>query len=409
MICPNDGMLRARIDNELIEADLEQITQHLASCAACRSRMGKVANDATGVQEFLATVTSRPEPVSVDAISAYAAFRNPVAAEQQEEGSWLERLFAPRWRPAWGLIAAAAIVGIFLGFSPARLWAQRILAMLRVQKIAVVSIDPSTLVSNVEPDSRPYRLINQFVSDNVLVTIDPGKPNVVPSVAMASQLAGFPIRTLSNLGTPQKVQVNGEAAFQMNLNRDRIETLLQEVGRADIQIPESVDGALVAAHIPKTVVSMYGDCPARQAYRASPAQSSPAQEMAGHKMERLAGINNVNCVYLIQAPSPTVSMPPDLNMAEIAEAGLQFAGMSPGEAHAFCQTVDWSSTLVIPVPRNSSSYEKVKVDGVEGTLIAETVAQSNRYSLLWIRNGVIYSLMGWGDSDQALNLAASLN
>jgi len=104
-----------------------------------------------------------------------------------------------------------------------------------------------------------------------------------------------------------------------------------------------------------------------------------------------------------------VSMPPDLNMAEIAEAGLQLAGMSPGEAHAFCQTVDWSSTLVIPVPRNSSSYEKVKVDGVEGTLIAETVAQSNRYSLLWIRNGVIYSLMGWGDSGQALNLAASLN
>jgi hypothetical protein len=126
-------------------------------------------------------------------------------------------------------------------------------------------------------------------------------------------------------------------------------------------------------------------------------------------MERLAGINNVNCVYLIQAPSPTVSMPPDLNMAEIAEAGLQLAGMSPEEAHAFCQTVDWSSTLVIPVPRNSSSYEKVKVDGVEGTLIAETVAQSNRYSLLWIRNGVIYSLMGWGDSDQALSLAASLN
>ena len=34
MICPNDGMLRARIDNELIEADLEQITQHLGSCAA---------------------------------------------------------------------------------------------------------------------------------------------------------------------------------------------------------------------------------------------------------------------------------------------------------------------------------------------------------------------------------------
>jgi hypothetical protein len=198
----------------------------------------------------------------------------------------------------------------------------------------------------------------------------------------------------------------------MNLNRDRIETLLDEIGRGDIQIPESVNGALVAVHIPRSVLSMYGDCPTRESYRPSRAQSSPGQELAERRaerrMERLTEVNNLNCVYLIQAPSPTVSMPPDVNMADIAEAGLQLAGMSQSEAHAFCQTVDWSSTLVVPLPRNRSSYEKVKADGVEGTLITETLPQSNRYSLLWIRNGVIYSLMGRGASSQALNLVASL-
>ncbi len=65
-----------------------------------------------------------------------------------------------------------------------------------------------------------------------------------------------------------------------------------------------------------------------------------------------------NCVYLVQVPSPTVSVPPNLNMAEIAEAGLQLAGMTASEAHAFCQTVDWSSTMVVPVPRNSSTFER---------------------------------------------------
>jgi hypothetical protein len=409
MTCPNDGMLRAHLDNELTSTELEQLNPHLASCTECRSRADKLANDAARVRQSLATLTPRAEHVSVDAISAYADFRNAVAVEPQPQSSWLRGLIAPRWRPAWGLVAAAVIVGVFFGFDPARIWAQRILAMLRVQKIAVVSIDPSAFRSNAEPDSRPYQLINQFVSDNVAVTIDPGKPDIVSSVATASQLAGFHIRTLSNLGAPQRVRVNGEAAFQMNLNRDRMETLLDEVGRGDIQIPESVNGALVAVHIPKTVISMYGDCPIREAYRTARGQSSARQEMAEHKMERLAGINDLNCVYLIQAPSPTVSLPPDLNMAEIAEAGLQLAGMSPGEAHAFCQTVDWSSTMVIPVPRDSSSYEKVTTDGVEGTLITETLPQSNRYSLLWVKDGVIYSLMGRGDSSQALNLAASLN
>jgi hypothetical protein len=103
-----------------------------------------------------------------------------------------------------------------------------------------------------------------------------------------------------------------------------------------------------------------------------------------------------------------VSVPPDLNMSEIAEAALELAGMSPAEAHSFCQTVDWSSTLVVPIPRNTSSYETVSVDGVEGTLIQETLSQGNRYSLLWIRNGVIHSLAGRGNSSDALTLAASL-
>jgi hypothetical protein len=122
----------------------------------------------------------------------------------------------------------------------------------------------------------------------------------------------------------------------------------------------------------------------------------------------MANINDTNCTYLIQAPGPTVSVPPDLNMSDIAEAALELAGMSPAEARSFCQTVDWSSTLVVPIPRNSSSYETVTVDGVEGTLITETLSQGNRYSLLWIKNGVIHSLAGHGNSSDALSLAASL-
>jgi len=193
----------------------------------------------------------------------------------------------------------------------------------------------------------------------------------------------------------------------MNINRDRVATLLDEIGSSDINIPESANGALIAVHIPKTVISMYGDCPVRNRHVSSNPQSK-AEALAERKMERMANINDTNCTYLIQAPGPTVSVPPDLNMSDIAEAALELAGMSPAEARSFCQTVDWSSTLVVPIPRNSSSYETVTVDGVEGTLITETLSQGNRYSLLWIKNGVIHSLAGHGNSSDALSLAASL-
>jgi hypothetical protein len=306
-----------------------------------------------------------------------------------------------------GLATAAVVVVVLVGADPVRLWAQKVLAMLRVQKIAVVTIDPTTLMSSSEPESRPYKLINQFFTANVVVTIDPGKPDVVPTVTRAAQLAGYPIRTIANLGAPQSVQVNGETAFQMTIDRDRVETMLDEVGRSDIRIPASANGALIAVHIPKIVVSMYGDCPVRRSYRDSNTQSQ-AEVLAERKIEHMAGVTNSNCTYLVQAPSPTVSVPPELNMSEIAEAALELAGMSPAEARSFCQTVDWSSTMVVPIPRNSSSYETVTVDGVEGTLITETLSQGNRYSLLWIKNGVIHSLAGHGNSSDALTLAASL-
>jgi hypothetical protein len=152
---------------------------------------------------------------------------------------------------------------------------------------------------------------------------------------------------------------------------------------------------------------MYGSCPAWHKAGNSNSESH-AEALAQRKMERMANLKETNCTYFMQAPSPTVSVPPNLNMSEIAEAALELAGMSPSEAHSFCQTVDWSSTMVVPIPRNTSSYEKVSVDGVDGTLITETLAQGNRYTLLWIKNGVIQSLMGQGDSSDALTLAASL-
>ena len=105
-----------------------------------------------------------------------------------------------------------------------------------------------------------------------------------------------------------------------------------------------------------------------------------------------------------------MSVPPDLNIAQVAEAGLQLAGMSADAAHAFCQTVDWTSTLVIPIPRDATSYQTVEVDGVQGTFInrPQWGRRPAGYNLLWVKNGVIHSLVGRGESATAVALADSL-
>lgn len=405
MNCIHDGILRARLDGELAEGELAEVNQHLAVCNDCRARFEKIKREGARTEGLLALLAPSEEGPTTNTASAYARF-NSRRASDEAVTSWVGGLVSARWRPAWGLAGAALLVILCVSVTPVRTWAQRMLAMLRVQKITVVTIDPSTLMSSGEPDSRPYKLINQFFADNVIVTMDPGPAQIVADPSKAAQLAGYRVRTIGSLGAAQHVQVSGETAFQMTINRERVETLLDEVGRSDVRIPDSANGALIAVHIPKIVISMYGDCPIRQV-STNPNQSRE-EALAERKMEHIAGMKNANCTYLIQAPSPTVSVPPDLNMPEIAQAALELAGMSPTEARSFCQTVDWSSTLVVPVPRNTGSYETVTVDGVDGTLITETFPQGTRYSLLWVKNGMIHSLAGHGNASDALMLAASL-
>ena len=392
MNCLNDGTLRAKLDGQLNAEDSPAIDRHLATCAACQRRLETLAGDAERVRAALATLAPGPqEGISAPPL-AYARFQ----AQQTEEpapSSFVNRIFAAPFRPAWAAASLLAILIGFLSFAPARSWAQRVLAMLRVQKIAVVSIDTQAL-ENQQTASATGKMISQFISDNIVVTMH-SEPQTVASVDQASQLAGFQVRLLSARSDAPKITVQGEHGFQLTLNRERLQGILDEFGRSDLQLPSSVDGALMAVHIPNAVTAVYGQCP----------QLGKNNWQNPPKVSDLAG-----CVTLAQVPSPTVSVPPDLNLQQLATLALQATGMSAQDAETFCNTVDWTSTLVLPIPSDAASYETTNVDGVQGTLITLRGWGTGMpgYSLLWVKNGIIYSLDGFGSTDQAVPLADSL-
>jgi hypothetical protein len=88
---------------------------------------------------------------------------------------------------------------------------------------------------------------------------------------------------------------------------------------------------------------------------------------------------------------------------------LQFLGMSANDAASFTQTVDWTSTLVLPVVRGKSTYEQVHVNGNDAALLRPVNgAESARFSLMWVDNGIIFNLNGTGDDTTAINLASQL-
>jgi len=390
MNCPNEGALRAKLDRQLADEESRAIDQHLAECAVCRQKLENLTADAERVQEALAALAPGPHEVLTDPPVAYARFLAQEPAESAPS-SLFSRLFTAHMRPVWAGAALAAVLVACFGFAPARSWAQRVLAMLRVQKI--VPIDAQALQGL--QGSATGKMIGQFISDNIVVTEHADKPQVAADAAEARQLAGFQVRLVGARADAPKIAVQGERGFQMTLNRDRLQGILDEFGRSDLVLPSSVDGALVAVHIPKLVVETYGQCP--QPGKNGPQKSPDVSQLA-------------NCVTLVEVPSPTVSVPPDLNVQQLATLALQAAGVSAQDAQALCNNVDWTSTLVLPIPGDAGSFETTTVDGVQGTLI--TLRGWARglpgYSLLWVKSGIIYSLTGFGSTDQAVPLADSL-
>ena len=386
MACITDGTLRAQLDGELSEAEQLEVKRHCESCAECRRRSEAIARSAERVRGVLSSLSPVEQEVPSDARTAFLRFQARRVAFERQGPSRVASLFAKRLAPAWVSLAVVCLIAVVLAFAPARSWAQRILGLLRVQKITVVPIDFGAL-DDPSNRARLGKTISQLISDDVVFTVKPSEPQSVETPEEAERKVGFKIRLLPPAGRTPELKVLGEQAFQLTIDRDRLQAILDEAGRSDLQLPFALDGATITARIPKLAFVQYGHC---------------SRPEAGAQTD---------CIRFIQAPSPMVSVPPELNMAELAEVALQLAGMKPEAAQQFSRSVDWTTTLVLGIPQGTSA-RTVEVDGVQGTLIEEPGWGDRRpsvHKLLWVRNGTIYALFVWGDSADVLTLAESLN
>ena len=385
--------LRTYLDRELPAAEQARAEQHLAGCPDCRVRLQAVSERASLVGARLASLDPKP----VEGPRPAAVVLSQLRRKQQKETVPMFKSLLSK-RPLWAGLSAILVLAVAFSFSPVQAWASEFLGLFRVQRVQVLPID-TTQLSSLSNDSTLVKQISQLFSDSMTVTREPGAPVVEANAAAASQAAGFNVRLLgAGQGTP-RLTVSGSTAFEVVINRQRAQALLDEAGRSDLQLPASVDGAKVSVNIPAGATAAYGDCTLPPVNEKSPTS----------RFQRGMPAPNSDCTMLAEVPSPTVNTPPDLNIAQLAEIGLQFTGMTAAQAHQFSQSVDWTSTLVIPFPSDAGTYEQVNVDGVSGTLIARREGGAgSHYSLIWVKNGIIYGLAGMGTAQQATTLANSL-
>lgn len=272
------------------------------------------------------------------------------------------------------------------------------LQSLRMQKVQAVNADFSPYVdANANPTL--HQMVTQMISDKVQVeTNEEDQP--VADAAAARQLAGFDVLLLGARKDVPKLVVGGSHKIAVTVDRSRLQAIATEAGHPDLSLPQSLDGATVAVQVPRSVQVQYGTCPG---------PASAGQVVANNITGPSPTTTQYSdCVRLREGPDPIVNVPSGLDIGGLAQIGLETAGMTPTQASDFLHTIDWKATLTLAVPRSLRSYQVVKVDGTNGTLLSMAGRRGPGYALIWTKSGIVYSLTGFGDSSQAVGLADSL-
>jgi len=304
-----------------------------------------------------------------------------------------------RLRPLWIGLTLIAVLAVALSFPSVQALADNFLRLFRVQQITTLPLDLTSL-KDARYDPAIAQTLSQMMSDQVKVTRQPGQPHDLANAAQASQEAGFQVRLSSDPSQSlSRLMLQPGIAFQGTYNQALAEQVLKSFGKGDLTLPSGLDGAVVKVDVPDAVTAAYGQCRYNTAPEARSETGGPTLAI-GDK-----------CLLLVQLPSPTIDTPPDLPINQLAQIGLQVLGMSPDKAAQVANQIDWTTTLVIPIPRGQMNSQTVSADGVEATLLTQVAPETNMaptYSLVWVKNGIVYGIMGTGDPAKAISLANSL-
>lgn len=275
-------------------------------------------------------------------------------------------LFAPSRRAVVTAVTLLFIFSVGFTFPTVRAAASDFLGNFRVQKFAAISISPDQLAvleQVAESGLRPGEI--QFVEE-------PGEATAVDSLREASRRTGMrPLLTLPQLGEPSEILVTdgGSAIFTINLEESR--AILELAGADPNLLPQELNNRDVR-------IFMFNG----------------------------VGQRWVDGTMLLQTESPIVEYPGGIDPAPLGEALLQLLGLSNVEAARLARQIDWTSTLVLPVPTDVGTFQEVTVQGVSGLYL--NAVNQGESALVWQKNGMLYMLGGSGNVDALLDIVNGL-
>lgn len=296
----------------------------------------------------------------------------------------------------WLWLAPLAALGWLLLTASGREQGAAFLAKLRMARPAGVSVSIPAFAGPTGT-RRLADAVAAMVADSVHI-IREARDTTAADAATAARAAGFVLHLPDTRRDTPIVRLETARSVSMSIDRGQLRTMLSEAGRTPRALPASLHGATLAIETPAAVRAQYGHCP-------EAVSTSLQNQIIGQPPPTTA---STDCVVLTESPVARASVPAGLDMRELVELALEVAGMSPRQAADFQRSFDWPVALTLSVPRFMRSSDTLHVNGAPALLVNLGGRRGPTYELIWAKDGMVYSLEGYGSTADGLSTARSV-
>lgn len=370
-----DDRLMRYLDGELSTGEETAIRDHLAASPADTDRLHTMQAERDAVSAAMRNLA----PGSHDLPDTRRALARLQQTQSPPKETFVMTVLKNKQtrQLAAGVAALVVLIGLFT-LAPVRAFASDLLGMFRVERFVVVEVDEERL-------DAIFQLIDEdsFFGEMEMIE-EPAEPVEAASVEEAAGLAGLTPRLPAELGAPTSIMVEFGSTMEYTPSVEDLRLIFTGLEMDPNILPDTIDGQTFTI------------------------QTFPGIGVAYEE----------DGVMLFQGLSPVMDAPEGVDAEALGSAMLQLMGMSAEEAARMSDSIDWTTTLVLPIPSSElDSFQEVEVDGVSGLAFTgqdwyDEEAQewhSGGAGVMWQKDGRIYMLATEnGNMVNVLGIASSL-
>lgn len=393
MITGNEHIIElipAYLSGSLAGDERRAVDTHVAACDECASELREWQAVAGATQAAAPNLT--PSRGALDHIfEKIDDLERPLTWQERLLPAWMHR---PAIARSFAGGAVAAVFALALAFTPAGLYAQRLLDSFQPKQFAVVPVTMADI-----------QALNQLAAYGDVTFDHTGEPQRVDSAKDAAAATGIVVAVPSKLpaGVTAKPMYGTapSASGTFTFRASKASETAARRGKNLPPLPSNIDGSSVQITTGAAVFAVYGGA-------SGSAFGSCVDDATGStrcETQHPSMSDMIPQLIVGQAFVPTATSN-GASPTELKQYLLSLPGISPELSSALNAIGDPTTTWPIPVPIGKVETHQATVQGVSATVFAEKSGFGN--GVLWVKNGYIYGVAGPLDESEIIATANSL-